>query len=394
MKKVTGRADSSAANQLKIEPDPAASLIYSAFPDSPWIRRFRTLALNWFAANQRNLPWRSSEKNPYFVWISEIMLQQTQVATVVDYFQRFVKQFPTVADLAQARESKVLSLWEGLGYYRRARNMHRAAKQICADHHGEFPLTYDEVIALPGIGRYSAGAILSIAGSQPYPILEGNTYRLHARLLGLRRNPREKDSEQLLWKFAEKVLPSPRSKQDPGDLNQALMEIGSEICKPRTPACNACPLRKLCCAHQLGLQVELPLPSIKPKYEAKHQALIVLEDRQGQMLIRKRRPDEWWSGLWDFLRVDVTQSDPPAIARQLRTEIKNLTGSKINSTFIPKQTIQHGVTRYRITLDCYHLKIDSKLSPANSYELRSKQAISRLPLNVTARDFFNLISSS
>ncbi len=327
------------------------------------------------------------------------MLQQTQVATVIDYFNRFVKQLPTVADLASAKESKVLSLWEGLGYYRRAKNMQRAAKVICTDHNGEFPLDYEDVLALPGIGRYTAGAILSIAASQPHPILEGNTYRLHARLLGLRKEPREKQSEQLLWSFAESILPTGRSKQDPGDLNQALMEIGSEICKPRNPDCANCPLKNLCCAHQLGLENELPVARVQPKYQALHQALIIIEDQRGRMLVRQREADEWWSGLWDFLRIDLTQVNPSEKPQREKTqrilrEIRSLTGCDVRLDKKPNQTLQHGVTKYRITLDCYHILLDAAEPQSTSYSFRSKRSLKKLPLNVTAREFFNHVFES
>jgi A/G-specific adenine glycosylase len=196
---------------------------------------------NWFDSHQRDLPWRT-DKTPYRIWVSEIMLQQTQVATVIDYFQRFVTRFPDVSSLASAEEAEILKLWEGLGYYRRARQMHAAAKLICEKHDAKFPLDFDQVLALPGVGRYTAGAILSISTDQRLPILEGNTIRLFARLMGLKTDPKTSANQARLWEFSESLLPSKLV----GDFNQALMELGSEICTPRNPDCPHCPLLKFC----------------------------------------------------------------------------------------------------------------------------------------------------
>ena len=167
---------------------------------------FRRRLLKWFDANQRDLPWRKN-RTPYRIWVSEIMLQQTQVATVIAYYRRFMKQFPTVKKLAAAEQSEVLKLWEGLGYYRRARQLHAAAQQVVDQHGGKFPTDFDSVLALPGIGRYTAGAILSISLDQRLPILEGNTIRLFARLLAMPDDPRTTANQKVLWKFAESILP-------------------------------------------------------------------------------------------------------------------------------------------------------------------------------------------
>ena len=194
--------------------------------DSTWRAAVRRDLLRWFRRESRDLPWRV-DSTPYRVWVSEIMLQQTQVATVIDYYHRFMKSFPTVRDLADASEQTVLSHWEGLGYYRRARSLHAAARKIVDEHEGEFPETYPEVLALPGVGRYTAGAILSIASGQRLPILEGNTQRVFSRWVANRAPVTERSATNLLWKIAEAMLPA----RDAGAFNQAAMELGALVCR-------------------------------------------------------------------------------------------------------------------------------------------------------------------
>ena len=197
-------------------------------PDASWLRSFRRRLPAWFDRHARKLPWRRNH-DPYAVWVSEIMLQQTQVGTVVSYFDRFLAAFPTIEALAAADEQDVLRLWEGLGYYRRARQLHKAAKIIVAEHAGNFPRNPEIVRRLPGIGRYTAGAILSIAFDARQPILEANTLRLLSRLLAYDGDPRSTEGQRLLWAMAEAVLP----RRGSGRMNQALMELGSEVCAAR-----------------------------------------------------------------------------------------------------------------------------------------------------------------
>ena len=197
---------------------------------SKWRTAVRRKLLRWFDRNARQLPWRTDPK-PYHVWVSEIMLQQTQVATVLPYYERWLKAFPNVRVLANAEEADLMRHWEGLGYYRRVRNIHAAAKKIVAEHGGEFPLQYDQVLALPGIGRYTAGAILSISNDAKLPILEGNTQRVFSRLVGLREHPTEKNANSLLWEFATQMLP----RSGCGIFNQAAMELGLWSANP-TPS--------------------------------------------------------------------------------------------------------------------------------------------------------------
>ena len=217
------------------------------FMTGPWLRTFRGRLRSWYANKARDLPWRQT-RDPYRIWVSEVMLQQTQVETVKPYFQRFLKAFPNVKRLAAAKEEEVLRLWEGLGYYRRGRQLHAAAVKIVDEHGGRFPREVPSLLALPGIGRYTAGAIASIAFDRRAPILEANTIRLHARLIGYRQDPAKSAGQKLLWEAAEDVLP----RKEVARFNQALMELGSLVCTPRRPRCEQCPVSNLCAVFAAG----------------------------------------------------------------------------------------------------------------------------------------------
>ena len=312
---------------------------------------FRRRLLKWFDANQRDLPWRKN-RTPYRIWVSEIMLQQTQVATVIDYYLRFMKRFPNVKKLAAADQADVLKLWEGLGYYRRARQLHAAAQVVVEKHGGRFPTDFENVLALPGIGRYTAGAILSISLDQKLPILEGNTIRLFARLLAMRDNPRSSTNQKVLWEFSESILPRKRC----GDFNQALMELGSEICTPSKPSCEQCPISNDCPTFVQGLQSQIPAAGKKMKFENLHEAVVVVRKGQGtgtRFLVRQCGPDERWSGLWDFPRYEIKSGTANGkVQTELANQLKTQTG--LNATVTPTdKRIKHAVTKYRITLDCF-----------------------------------------
>ena len=264
-----------------------------------WLQRMRRRLRVWYRANARDLPWRQT-RDPYAIWISEIMLQQTQVTTVERYFPRFLHEFPDVQTLASAEEVAVLRQWEGLGYYRRARQLHAAAKKIVADHNGVFPDDFDSVRQLPGIGRYTAGAILSIAFDAAHPILEANTIRLFSRLWAHRGNTHDRTGQTVLWNAASLLL----TKRGSGELNQALMELGSMICTPRNPKCAMCPLASLCPTCKMGLQNRIPAVRQKTPVEELCEAAVVVE-RKGVVLLRQCGDDERWAGLWDFPRFRI-----------------------------------------------------------------------------------------
>src|SRR5688572_10138399 len=258
---------------------PGGSLGTSASP--AWRRSLARRMLAWFKKHARDLPWRRT-RDLYAIWLSEIMLQQTQVGTVIPYWERFLARFPDVASLAAAEEREVLRLWEGLGYYRRARQLHAAAGRIALEHQGKFPTSYEAVRSLPGIGRYTAGAILSIGRDQRLPILEANTVRVLSRLTAFRGDTASTTGQRFLWSVAERILP----RKQAGTFNQALMELGSEICTPRAPACERCPVAKLCPTFALGLQAIIPAPKRRTQYEEVTEAAVVIS-RGSKVLVRQ-----------------------------------------------------------------------------------------------------------
>ena len=314
--------------------------------EGDWLRAFRRRLLAWFARNARDLPWRHTA-DPYAVWLSEVMLQQTQVETVRPYFERFLRELPTISALAGAPEHEVLRLWEGLGYYRRARRLHRAAQVIRDEHAGRFPREPEAVRRLPGIGRYTAGAILSIAFDQRQPILEANSARLLSRLLAYDGDPASPGGQRLLWTAAEALLPQ----RGVGRFNQALMELGSQVCRPRSPDCEQCPAAMLCRARIEGRQAQIPARKIKPPLEAVHEAAVVVF-RRGRVLLLQWPTGRRWAGLWDFPRFAVCGRRPADIHRELVENVRRLTGVCVRPGPHLK-TLRHGVTRFRITLDCY-----------------------------------------
>ncbi len=355
--------------------------------DAQWKQNFRRRLLAWYAKHARDLPWRKSS-NPYRIWVSEVMLQQTQVETVKAYFQRFMKAFPTVKKLAAADEQEVLRLWEGLGYYRRARGLHAAAKQIVAEHSGRFPRDVATLQTLPGIGRYTAGAIVSIAYDERAPILEANTIRLFARLIGYREDPTKSAGQKVLWQTAEDVLP----RKQIANFNQALMELGSLVCKPANPLCDECPVASLCIANQAGAQASIPLSTKKVKFTDINEAAVVVR-KNGKVLLRQCAEDERWAGLWDFPRFALESEGPLFVRDELIAKVHTQTGVKIKPGSLLK-TIKHGVTRYRITLDCYEANYTSgRIRSTQSRPVRwlSPAELSKMPLSSTGRKIAQLI---
>jgi A/G-specific adenine glycosylase len=253
------------------------------------LARLRAALLEWYDAHARDLPWRA-DRDPYRVWLSEVMLQQTRVETVKPYFARWLERFPTLASLAEAPLDDVLKAWEGLGYYSRARNLHRAVREVARSHGGEVPGEPAAFRALPGVGRYTAGAVLSIAFGRAEPLVDGNVRRVFARW---RDDPAPRDAD--LWAMAEAIVPGER----PGELNQALMELGATVCTPRSPRCGECPVRAFCAAFAAGTQEERPLPKKGRPLPHEQQGVAVVE-REGRFLLARRPVDARLGGLWEF----------------------------------------------------------------------------------------------
>ena len=244
---------------------------------------------------RRDLPWQR-RPTPYRVWVSEIMLQQTQVATVIPYFRRFVARFPSAASLAAADLDEVLALWSGLGYYARGRNLHRAARAVVSDHRGRVPRRLDALTALPGIGRSTAGAILSLACGQRHAILDGNVKRVLCRHAGVEGWPGDAAVQRELWALAEARLPSERC----GEYTQAMMDLGATVCTARNPACGECPLAADCAARRAGTVDVLPAPRPKRALPERETAFLLLRDPDGELLLERRPPTGVWGGLWCF----------------------------------------------------------------------------------------------
>ena len=362
-------------------------------------RRFRGAVLKWYDQHGRTLPWRASA-DPYRIWLSEVMLQQTTVAAVVPYFERFTARFPDVQSLAEADVDEVLRLWEGLGYYSRARNLHRASQAVVSEHSGQFPSEVEVLRTLPGIGRYTAGAISSFAFDQPAAIVEANTERLYARLLALREDVRTSASQKRLWQFAEELVPEKRA----GDFNQALMDIGSKLCRPADPDCESCPLQKHCGAFQQGLQKDVPVRKPPAAITAITELAVVLMDRE-QFLLRRRTENERWAGMWDFVRFEISAEESSGLPLvQKRGRSKSLfspEGLELPEFAIQKTQSQVGlkpgpiaastefsysVTRYKVQLICFTCSVRrgrGKLS--DGVQWFSLDELPELPLSMTGR---------
>ncbi|MGD0252620.1 MAG: A/G-specific adenine glycosylase [Verrucomicrobiota bacterium] len=411
------------------------------------LQKLVPLLLNWFSANARDLPWRRT-RDPYAIWVSEIMLQQTQVKTVIPYWKRWMRELPTIGAVANASPDKTHKLWEGLGYYTRARNLQKAAQQIVArqdaisnsgrrrgdesqtkknseipsafarlrrDKHVvsyKFPEKCEDVLALPGIGRYTAGAICSIAFNQPMPILDGNVIRVLTRIFGIGENPREKKTNARLWRLAEELVthvshvtshmsrskPRTRTKNENEDdsacshLNQSLMELGALVCTPRNPHCLICPVKKLCVAFRENRVEALPNLGKRAMATARHFVAFVAE-RNGRLLVRQRPAGVVNAHLWEFPNVEIgtrlfepqhtrlqnTAGKIPAtdgirtrcgsgdprseLVANAATQVLGFTSTKL----APLCTVKHSITRYRITLEAFRVRFGeaSSASPKN-----------------------------
>lgn len=297
--------------------------------------KFSKQVVDWYhKQGRKHLPWQQN-KTPYRVWISEVMLQQTQVATVIPYYQRFMDSFPTINDLAHADEDNVLHHWTGLGYYARARNLHKSAKVMANEYKGEFPQTIDEVIALPGIGRSTAGAILSLALNQHHPILDGNVKRVLARCYTVEGHNGQAKYEKALWPIAEVLTP----KTSVAQFNQAMMDLGAMICTRSKPKCDECPLQSGCLAYSLNEQANFPQK--KPKKITPEKSTIMIIPRvNNKVLMEKRPPTGIWGGLWCFLEVQKEQDVEPLIA-------------SLNLSIRDQQTLP----KFRHTFSHFHLDI-------------------------------------
>jgi A/G-specific adenine glycosylase len=271
-------------------------------------RQIQERLVAWFRAGHRDMPWRRT-RDPYAIWISEIMLQQTRVETVTPYFEKWMARFPSVSALAKAPLDDVLERWAGLGYYARARNLHAAAREIETAYGGRFPSEREAVRALPGIGPYTAGAILSIAFGQPEPILDGNVMRVLSRVFAIEGAVDDTVFKKKLWALAAELVPADAA----SDFNQAMMELGAMVCSPRGPDCARCPLAGECAAHAAGAEERYPAPKAKRPVPSVRQVTVLLE-RDGRVLLVRRPPAGLWGGLWEPPTGELERGEDPAAA--------------------------------------------------------------------------------
>jgi A/G-specific adenine glycosylase len=317
--------------------------------------------VNWFTDNARDLPWRTT-RDPYAIWISEIMLQQTQVKTVIPYFERWMKRLPTLEAFAKAQPQVVLKMWEGLGYYSRVRNAQTAAKLIMERHGGKFPERFEDILALPGIGRYTAGAISSIAFNRPEPILDGNVIRVLSRVFGVEGDPKEKRTNGILWDLAQKLVLAAPSQCS--ELNQSLMELGALVCAPRQPNCPECPLRKQCFAFRRDRVEEFPQLAARPAATERHfQAFVARDD--SRFLVRQRPGGVVNAHLWEFPNVEAGR--------------EKHTFKIIDST--PVCRVRHSITRYRILLEAF----EAEAAGGTAGEWKTLAQLQRLPFTSAHR---------
>jgi len=307
------------------------------------IEPLRQALLSWYSQHQRPLPWRST-RDPYAIWISEIMLQQTQVVKVIPYYERWLQALPTIETVASAPLDRILKLWEGLGYYRRARAIHRTAHLLAQSHQGQFPSAFADVLALPGIGRTTAGGILSAAFNLPYPILDGNVRRVLARLTALSVPPAQ--ALENLWEISAALL-DPHS---PREFNQALMDLGATICRPRQPNCYRCPWQQACCAYNQGQQHEIPMTTPTPPRPHRQIAVGIVFRPEGQVLIAQRLESSMLGGLWEFPggKVEPGETLRACVERELLEEV-GICAQAVTEL----ATVDHAYTHFSITLTAY-----------------------------------------
>jgi A/G-specific adenine glycosylase len=274
---------------------------------------WRQKLLNWYDANKRDLPWRNIN-DPYKIWLSEVILQQTRVNQGWEYYLRFIKKYPTVSSLASAPEHDVLKLWQGLGYYSRARNLHAAAKFIGKEHKGKFPKDYDSIRALKGVGEYTAGAVASIAYNLPHPAVDGNVMRVYSRLFGITTPIDSNEGKKRIYETAVELLPP----KNPGTYNQAVMELGAMVCLPAKPNCENCPIQDACYAYSNKKVTSFPIKQGKTKVRNRYLSYLVIT-HTGKILIRLRKTKDIWQGLHDF---PVIESTKPIAEKQFLKEKK------------------------------------------------------------------------
>ncbi|MBW2185283.1 MAG: A/G-specific adenine glycosylase [Deltaproteobacteria bacterium] len=333
-------------------------------------KSFTQALLDWYRQHGRSLPWRL-QCIPYRVWLSEVMLQQTGVKTVLPYYQTFLENFSDIETLASAPVDEVIALWAGLGYYSRARNLHAAAVQVCEQHGGEFPDGLVDLMALPGIGRSTAGAILAIAFKRKGVILDGNVRRVLCRLYALQADPRSRESEQVLWQWADQLTPA----DDAHDYAQAIMDLGATVCTPRQPICEQCPVSFCCAAREQGVQHQLPQKRSKKTVPVRQEIVVVARSQQG-FAVRQRPLQGMLAGLWEF---PTRQFTDPLTVEQLHAEAVGLSTAE---DIVELGKIRHIYSHFKAELHIYsHTSALQSSGAYSTFEWVSFEKLSQLPFH-------------
>lgn len=333
---------------------------------------FEKELLNWYQKNKRDLPWRHTQ-NPYLIWLSEVILQQTRVKQGMPYYLKFVEAYPTVQDLANADEQEVLRHWQGLGYYSRARNMHHTAKQIVQDLEGKFPISYQELLKLKGVGKYTAAAIASFAYNESVPVVDGNVYRVLARLFGIEDDIASTKGQKIFAEQASELV----STNSAGEYNQAIMEFGATHCTPQKPNCMFCPFSTACVANQEGKQSVLPVKLKKAKARNRFFHYIVFE-YEDQFLLNKRTGKEIWQGLYDFINIE---SKKKLEEEDVLNEISKLVETQSFLLKDVSKNYKHILSHQRLNVDFYHISLNKMYNRigGNSVQFFTKMQIEELP---------------
>jgi A/G-specific adenine glycosylase len=314
------------------------------------ILQFRKQLLQWYAGHRRNLPWRDTD-DPYAIWVSEVMLQQTQVQTVIPYYQRFLDRFPDVKRLAAADLQEVLLMWEGMGYYARARNLHRAAKQVVTEYDGRLPATLKEIRKLPGVGEYIASAVLSIAFEQPHAVVDGNVKRVTARLFEIETPVNSTGAYRRFKAVADGILDC----KQPGAFNQAVMELGALVCTPRRPTCRSCPVQAHCAAYRSEQVPAYPI-RLKRKPVPEYRIAVGIVFKKDRALIARRKPEGLLGGLWEFPGGKIKTDEDPVMAcvREIKEEVNLVIEVERQLT-----RVRHAYTHFRIVMDVFVCRLVS-----------------------------------
>ena len=331
------------------------------------IASFTRRLLRWYERSRRELPWRVPRgakdfPDAYHVLLSETMLQQTQVATVIPYFHRFLERFPTLADLAAAQEQDVLRMWQGLGYYSRARNLCKAAQQIVAEHGGKVPSSMEALKGLPSIGRYTAGAIASLAFDLRAPILDGKVQRVLCRIDKIEADPRDRRTQELLWHRAEQIVP----RSQPGEFNSAMMELGAVVCTPRSPQCLICPVKACCEAFAAGLQDQIPIPKKAVATPILRRQTYCISHND-HWLIEQRPATGRWASMWQFITMDPQAQVSPSVA----SLIKNPQ---------PLGKVRHALTHRRYEFDVFRCSISRRSKAEKNRVWTTLEGLNQFPL--------------